>query len=219
MEHKLIKTEKYLLVVSDEFKNNIFGFHLKSQEILLLKGVGEKSSEIHHDKGWNKKGEVLFITAHKPLNGEDYLDGVDVLPSFSRHQEDDINRFTDEFYKIRTKNDLVIDSDKELFLKVGFKTGYLKAKETYKYTEDDVFRMFLFGHSLNEAIKRGVIEDKPVGEIFNDRIQFINQPKVPIAFESEEYGIGNDEDGRPVIEPRKITNLEGRVEWVGTYKF
>ena len=61
----------------------------------------------------------------------------------------------------------------------SYKEGFDKAIELNKdkvFTEEQMFRMFLFGHSLSEAIKRGVIEDKPVGEIFNDRIQSLQQP-------------------------------------------
>jgi hypothetical protein len=54
------------------------------------------------------------------------------------------------------------------------------------FTEEQMFRMFLFGHSLSEAIKRGVIEDKAVGEIFNDRIQFLQQPsEIEVEIEME----------------------------------
>ena len=67
----------------------------------------------------------------------------------------------------------------EIMFDEGFKMGFAKKAELNKdkvFSEEQMFRMFLFGHSLSEAIKRGVIEDKPVGEIFDDRIKFIQQP-------------------------------------------
>jgi hypothetical protein len=73
---------------------------------------------------------------------------------------------------------------------LGAEWGYNKAMELNKdklFTEEQMFRMFLFGHSLSEAIKRGVIEDKPMGEIFNDRIQFLQQPsEIEVEIEMED---------------------------------
>jgi hypothetical protein len=73
---------------------------------------------------------------------------------------------------------------------LGYKDGFNKSMELNKdklFTEEQMFRMFLFGHSLSEAIKRGVIEDKPMGEIFNDRIQFLQQPtEIEVTFDPEE---------------------------------
>jgi hypothetical protein len=82
----------------------------------------------------------------------------------------------------------------------GFKLGFNKAIELNKdklFTEEQMFRMFLFGHSLSEAIKRGVIEDKAVGEIFNDRIKFIQQPtEIDVEIVMEPYRMSDFvEDG------------------------
>jgi hypothetical protein len=73
----------------------------------------------------------------------------------------------------------------------SFIVGFNKRAELNKdkvFSEEQMFRMFLFGHSLSEAIKRGVIEDKPVGEIFDDRIKFIQQPtEIEVEIEMAHY--------------------------------
>ena len=87
----------------------------------------------------------------------------------------DVEKLAEEFV-----NDLQVASESvNRAVKLGYEEGFNKAMELNKdkvFSEEQMFRMFLFGHSLSEAIKRGVIEDKPVGEIFNDRIKFIQKP-------------------------------------------
>jgi hypothetical protein len=97
----------------------------------------------------------------------------------------------------------------------GYADGYEKAEETYKYTFEDMMKCWnkgaMDGRALNDEVHNDVIA-------FNF-IKSLSQPKLPIAFESNEYGVGNDENGRPVIESRTFTNSEGRTEWIGNYLF
>lgn len=65
-------------------------------------------------------------------------------------------------------NELVYE-DKETI-----KIGYNKAIENNKdkqYTEEQMFIMFMAGMGLKSAIEMKMIEDKPVGEIFNDLLE------------------------------------------------
>lgn len=96
----------------------------------------------------------------------------------------------------------------------SFIVGFNKRDELNKdkvFSEEQMFRMFLFGHSLSEAIKRGVIEDKPVGEIFDDRIKFIQQPKEieveivmsPCYYDDSLGGFSTSyTEGKPIEEPK-----------------
>jgi hypothetical protein len=96
----------------------------------------------------------------------------------------------------------------------SFIVGFNKRAELNKdkvFSEEQMFRMFLFGHSLSEAIKRGVIEDKPVGEIFDDRIKFIQQPKEidveivmsPCYYDTSLGGFSTSyTEGKPIEEPK-----------------
>ena len=69
MKTKLIKTEKYLLVLSDEKKIGDICYGVDG--IGIWSGVVES---LKHEEQPKK------IIAHLPLNGAEYLDGVDVLP-------------------------------------------------------------------------------------------------------------------------------------------
>jgi hypothetical protein len=122
-------------------------------------------------------GEVLSIT-----------NGVTDGKKLSKQNCDEIfgvvyvEKLADEYANVNGDYD-------EHYGHIGFKEGFKKAIELNKdkvFTEEQMFRMFLFGHSLSEAIKRGVIEDKPVGEIFNDRIQSLQQPtEIDVEIETE----------------------------------
>jgi hypothetical protein len=62
----------------------------------------------------------------------------------------------------------------------AFNDGYKKAMELNKdklFTEDQMWNMFYFGDSLKRKIKSGNIDNKPMGEIFDDYIKSLQQPK------------------------------------------
>ena len=204
MKHELIKTEDYLLIVSDEgIKKYDWVFHPTYKSIYQW----IENAEIKFDRIDAKK-----IIAHLPLSTSPYLDGVDVLPEieYDLHIYDAIGYAGSEGHP-----DPQAFSDKQMALFQGYADGYEKAKETYKYTFEDMMKCWnkgaMDGRALNDEVHNDVIA-------FNF-IKSLSQPKLPIAFESNEYGVGNDENGRPVIESRTFTNSEGRTEWIGNYLF
>lgn len=85
--------------------------------------------------------------------------------------------------------------DSTKFCRLAFKDGFQKALELMgdkKFTEEDMFRMFTYGHALTNAIKLKVIQDKPFGEIFNDFIQSLQQTEWDVIVEMEGFV---DEEG------------------------
>jgi hypothetical protein len=205
MKHRLIKTENYLVVVSDdEIKENTP--YLNDKVVFISDDVFDEGNNPNQNKS-NKK-----IIAHWPLHNALYLDGVDVLPEIEGdlHIYDAIGYAGSEGHP-----DPQAFSDRQMALFQGYADGYEKAKETYKYTFEDMMKCWnkgaMDGRALNDEVHNDVIA-------FNF-IKSLSQPKLPIAFESNEYGVGNDENGRPVIEPRTFTNSEGRTEWIGNYLF
>lgn len=61
----------------------------------------------------------------------------------------------------------------------GYLKGYNKAVELNKdklFTEEQMWNMFYFGDSLKIKIKSGNIDNKPMGEIFDDYIKSLQQP-------------------------------------------
>ena len=78
----------------------------------------------------------------------------------------------------------------------SFKLGFKKALEILsdkKFSENEMWNMFYFGDSLKNKIKSGKIENKHMGEIFDDYIQSLQQTEwdVEIVMECpqcKEYG-------------------------------
>lgn len=65
MKQKLIRIDDNYYITTSEQTN--LCYHLKNKEVLKVRGVGEKSGEVHHNKGWNKAKEVVFIKKIKWL--------------------------------------------------------------------------------------------------------------------------------------------------------
>jgi hypothetical protein len=105
---------------------------------------------------------------------------------------------------------------------------YNKAKEEYKYTEEDIKTAF-------EASKKLVNYEwhmdefhgsscncvKPTIQNFQELIQSLQQPKYPVAFESE-MKQKSVKGSIPVnqeweYEPKTITNSQGLTQLVGKY--
>jgi len=168
MTHKLIHTPNYLLVVDDsEIKEgdyclmfddfgNLFLGNLPSQYL------GEKNGH-HLNKGLKK------VITHLPLNNSPILEGVDLLPPFE--QEDDVDELAKEYGESIGNKDGTSAFD--------YKRGYNKAKEKYKYTEEDI-RM-----AVRDGSAMGEVNDEEYEEYVKWIIQSLSQPKMPVAFECE----------------------------------
>jgi hypothetical protein len=150
------------------------------------------------------------IIAHLPLKETKTIEGVDLLPPLP--QGEDIERLAIDYVNLHYRVN-------NYYAPLSFVAGYNIAKETYKYTEEDVRKAIMFG----------CYQQKNYNCIINtEEIDFIQslqqQPKIPIAFECETetpFVDGFTEDrvrrfyGNP--EPKTITNSQGQTEWVGKY--
>jgi len=105
----------------------------------------------------------------------------------------------------------------------GYKKGYKKAKEDFKYTEEDLKIAINMARNF-PYIKKGEVKfDTPIEKI----IQSLQQPKYPVAFDcemvdkGEEDWIGDDITGEPFwnqkLEPKTIINSQGLTQLVGKY--
>jgi hypothetical protein len=179
MTHPIIKTDNYLLVVDEsEIKDDVW--HLDNGVIKKWKG------NLHSNRLTSKK-----IICHLPLNNASTLEGVELLPPL----EDEAEKFaeskypknTDSFYdkgwdeSICPKRILSLLKDltnsTSSALMIACKIGYNKAKEKYKYTEKDVRKAIEMARELDGLhFKNGAAYKI---------IQSLQQPKYPVAFESE----------------------------------
>ena len=207
MKNEIIYTDDYALIVSDEH----------------IKDVRPHKGKYHLEDGLtiNKFPDYLtdlgackLIIAHRPLTDAPILEGVPLLPEFKK--EDDVVELALRTYPFG-------NSERNALI-----TGYNKAKETYKYTEDDLIAVW------NIAFEEGVSLDDEINDpvSFKDVIQSLQQPKRPKYFECEMepkykhigavkgiYGSGFRKQNLMYGLPKTITNPQGQTELVGSYTY
>ena len=204
MRNEIIYTDDYALIVSDEH----------------IKDVRPHKGKYHLEDGLtiNKFPDYLtdlgackLIIAHRPLTDAPILEGVPLLPGFS--QEDDVVELALRTYPFG-------NSERNALI-----TGYNKAKETYKYTEEDLRK------AIDMATTRRH-EDTVLFFRSDEIIQSLQQPKRPKYFECEMepkykhigavkgiYGSGFRKQNLMYGLPKTITNPQGQTELVGSYTY
>ncbi len=161
MTHKLIHAPNYLLVVDDS--------EIKEGNKSLLNIEGFVPMILTHHEPIEEGYEGKKIIAHLPLNNSPILEGVDLLPPFE--QEDDVDELAKEYGESIGNKDGTSAFD--------YKRGYNKAKEKYKYTEEDI-RM-----AVRDGSAMGEVNDEEYEEYVKWIIQSLSKRKMPVAFECE----------------------------------
>jgi hypothetical protein len=173
---------------------------IKKDNYLLLvdelSNVNENIGDVFKE---SKDGitKTYKMIAHLSLNNAPTLEGVPLLPPL----EDDVKKLCP-----------CIGVD----FKVEWINGYNKAKEKYKWTDDDVIRI--------------VKKSRETGLTAEYLIQSLQQPKYPVAFECEMEFIDNhdfmdfEEEAttlpssiESIEQPKTITNSQGLTQIVGKY--
>lgn len=197
----LIQTDSYLLIVDDsEIKDARphIGKYYYDKDNSVIGKFPSHLTDLHVCKK---------IIAHLPLNGTPVLKGVDLLPPI----EDEVDRIYEDM------EDLFHKKYDDTFHYYSFVEGYNKAKEKYKFTEEDIM----------SAMKRAV---KYYSHMWDDSdgekiIQSIQQLKTPVAFECEmdiKCWCMKPENGGCAEcnqKPKTTTNSQGQTMWVGKYIF
>jgi hypothetical protein len=182
MKHNITQTENYLLIVDDsEIKVGDWIYN-EEREPSVIQCIGKGSL-----RGWKK------IIAHLPLNGAPVLEGVDLLPKI----ENEVEELANNMFEEHSTN--VLSPQHEM--RKMFMYGYNKAKEKYKYTDEDIIKI--------------VEKSRETGLTAEYLMLSLQQPKMPIAFECEvktEFGF-MDLSGKTPYE--KV----GQTVWVGKYIF
>jgi hypothetical protein len=194
MQHKLIKTDNYLLVVDDSgIKEGDFVL-TNLMEIVVF----NKPSTPSLCKKIIAHLPINKIIAHLPINAP-ILEGVPLLPPL----EDEIEKLA--------KEEILYNDQKRAW----WKQGYNKAKEKYQFTLEDMRKAIDMARKRDEYLEWEWHSEKI--------IQSLQQPKYPVAFECEiEVCVfGNHTHYDPKIEdyvkPKTITNPQGQTQLVGTY--
>jgi hypothetical protein len=207
MTHPIIKTDNYLLVVDD---GRNYPIDCKYRYI-YVDNVITRITSIQPFQNY-----IDLIIYHLPLNNAPTLEGVPLLPPL----EDEAEKFAESEYPttIDSFNDKGWDESRSL--RIACEIGYNKAKEKYKYTEEDMRKAFQCGQQWVHEITN--TDKDPTN--FNELIQSLQHP---VAFEcemidkGEEDWIGDDITGEPFwnqkLEPKTITNSQGLTQVVGKY--
>jgi hypothetical protein len=187
MQHKLINTGDYLLIVDDktltDMPNNINVYSVRYNKPIRF--AETENSYMN---------ECFEIKAHLPLKNSPILEGVDLLPP----HEDDVEKLA--------KEEILYNDQKRAW----WKQGYNKAKEKYKYTEED----------LRNVIKLFCKMDK-IRDVDFTINEYIQKPKMPVGFECEMEDmkmLKNRAGGVTYFgKPKTTTNSQGIAQWVGEY--
>ena len=205
MKHEIIYTDDCALIVIELTSPG------KEGQVFLT-----KENIIHTVVGWNYGDRVII--GHRPFTDAAILEGVPLLPEFS--QEEDVKKISEKQFYLEMESplfeELGVTKKVQKAILIGmlqgtFTRGYNKAKETYKYTEEDIQKAFIAGEER--------IINKPNSSELDDVtifIQSLQQPKRPKYFESEEeiymYSVNED-----VMIPKTMTNSQGQTVLVGKY--
>jgi len=208
MKKEIVYTTQYALILSD-------GVIKEGDYFLTDDGRIEIDALDWKAREWHKK-----IIGHLPLSDSPILEGVPLLPPLP--QVDDIKELAEENYPIGD----CWNSEQSLIRKLAFKNGYNKAKEKYKYTEEDLEKVWLLAveNTLLKAL------NKDVEKNYYQLLESLQQPSRPTHFEcgmlcgrcsafddecwsAKECTRGYD---YPDI-MRTTTNSQGQIELVGKY--
>jgi len=186
MTHKLTHTPNYLLVVDDsdikEIKEGDFLYSISNKLVVCAnKGSADDINSKVMPEAIHKK-----IIAHLPLNNSSILQGVDLLPPL----EDDVKKLAKEYIDDEWQKD---DDAVKFGIKVGYVQGYNKAKEKYRFTEEDMRKAYLKGATdchdkCTERNWKGVeikVNINELKELCTKHIQSLSQSKMPTHFECE----------------------------------
>jgi hypothetical protein len=215
MKHKIIHTENYLLIVDDsEIKE---GDYCTTHLNVIDVGKIHNSYTIFNPK--NKEHLEMLksckkIIAHLPLNNSPILEGVDLLPPL---EQEDVKKLAWELF------------GNDYNARARYKDGYNKAKEKYKYTEEDLRKAFIEGTNYGSAYQSCIenedweaIEMDENDDTIKEIIQSLSKPKMPVGFECEvrPYTVGEMSKlplGTRNEKIKTTTNPQGQTVWVGKY--
>lgn len=184
MRKEIIKTDNYLIIVSDD--------EIKVGDVYININTHLIFTEFKENYPDSFKTDTKKIIAHLPLNDSPILEGVDLLPPLPI--EDDVEDFALEKYPVYPffEGTQLVDDDTNYTIRKGFKTGYNKAKEKYKYTEEDIRKAFESGMEYGRDMALFYNTDKVSRTEFeslldcDEYVQSLSQPMYPIAFELQD---------------------------------
>ena len=134
LKYNVIQNAEYLLIVDDsEIKGWYYDFYI---------------NKVKHSGGaeYAENSITKNIIAHLPLNNSPILESVDLLPPLPVEDAKKLGMHDLESYY---GSNLELTAPGKMWID-GFDIGYNKAKEKYKYTEEDLRKIFSKAWELRE---------------------------------------------------------------------
>ena len=205
MKHNIIKTDNYLLVVDEsEIKVGTWYYVPRTNKAYKCQ---YDPTELEMEKRFG----VRKVIAHLPLNGSPILEDVDLLPPL---EEDDVEKLALTIFPRHENWTLNSDNADKRPIWID---GYNKAKEKYKYTEEDMYMLAAFVTDFIAGRKGDFMTTTPKN-VADKFIQSLSQPKMPIGFVWYHNYVPTML-GEHIAEPKTTTTPEGHTQWVGTYTY
>ena len=207
MTHKIIKTENYLLVVDDSWIE--VGDYYWNKEYPL---------QVYKRHHYNTSSDYKKIIAHLPLNGSPILEGVDLLPPYSRHQEDGIDKKSFEFVRYIGGTEAQ---------RLAYQDGYIDAREKYNNKLKEIIMQFdleikkhLLKYSIEHSIHGKMCDG--INEIRSNILQSLHQYPTEFECEMVDFTVTKEVDysitySEHEPKPKTIITAQG-VQWVGKYR-
>jgi hypothetical protein len=232
MIYNLTKTEDFLFVLDNsEIKEGVWYFLPRTQSPHFC-GSKESEEELNLERDFGVRKILAHIPINRPKQTLYGLPTLPTLPTLLEKHEDSIDDMAREFYwKRNPDKDFAENSRPDMV--IGFVGGYNKAREKFKFTEEEYNILFSFVEKLyHEGYDPyDSAHHIQLQRYVNDAKQIINislkrDLKLPIAFECEterksvmNLGLDVFNPNRRVFlnEPKTIINSEGKQEWVGKY--
>jgi hypothetical protein len=201
MKHEIIYTKHYALIISDEnikdVCKNFLEDDLKTNTLPIYS---------------NTLGESKKIIAYRPLKDAPIIEGVPLLPEFD--ESDKVEKLAYNWFVTADKKNTIFDLG---WVNI-FTAGYNKAKETYRFSEDDLIECILFG--MKKGLSVGKIPETD-NDWVNNYVKSLQQPKRPKYFECEvedTFLLKKRKGGNTImVKPKTVINSQGQIELVGEY--
>ena len=211
MKVEIIFTEHYALIVSDK-EIKVRDWFFNGEHILQASRITDII--IDTEGQWSEIKTSKKVIAHRPLEDAPILERVPLLPEFDESNK--VEKLAYKWFVTADKKNTIFDLG---WVNI-FTAGYNKAKETYKYTEEDIQKAFIAGEER-------IINKPNSSELddFTNFIQSLQQPKRPKYFKCETITMNKgytDKSDYPYQECeilKTIINSQGQTELIGTYYY
>lgn len=182
------KTERYLLVVGDETP--------KVGDLVLttISELDVYDSLEYYDGSYDSLYAKKVI-AHLPIGNSPIIECVDLLPSLSDVEGEELAWKYDSRPKLDAE-----------FIRAAFKDGYSAACEKYKYTDDDAFAIIDIAQD-SAYIKDAETEIRGSALSFEQIVDSVLYSRLPTHFV-------NNIDGDDIIHR---VNENSQIVWIGKY--